>query len=206
MPLSAFFEPTSNANSLKLLAALQQPLVTSLPPVESPYVTYSTPNIHELQTLFESVSFSDSPAFEAGSWFDGITVSADQLSLRLPSWVVNEGVAQMAIRLLPIVGTLFVKSGSKGVLVVQRVSGVDKVARWKQLRPTKGTVVVGSSSTPSEAVVIRHYAALAFDESEMGTVTGAGDSLLGALLATLISDLDPSVPSDLDRIVDIAQR
>ncbi|GAA5949680.1 hypothetical protein JCM3765_002752 [Sporobolomyces pararoseus] len=204
--IPTFFEPTSNANSLKVLTALQQPCITSLPPTEHPYVTYSTPNIHELQTLFQTVAFSESPVFEAGSWFDGITVSADQLSLRLPSWVVNEGVAQMAIRLLPIVGTLFVKSGSKGVLVVQRVSGVDRVSRWKQLRPTKGTVVVGSSSTPSEAVVIRHYDALSLEEKEVGTVTGAGDSLCGAMLVALVSNLDPSVPSELDRIVDMAQR
>ncbi|GAA5908122.1 pseudouridine-5'-phosphate glycosidase family protein [Sporobolomyces salmoneus] len=201
-----FFEPTSNANSLKLLTALQQPLITSLPPTGHPLVTYSTPNIHELQTLFQNVAFSDSSIFEPGQWFDGITVSADQLSLRLPSWVVNEGVAQMAVRLLPIIGTLFVKSGSKGVLVVQRVSGVDRVSRWKQLRPVKGTVVVGSSATPSEAVVIRHYSALTLDENEMGSVTGAGDSLAGATLAALVSNLDPIVPSELDKIVDLAQR
>lgn len=205
-PSTAFFEPTSNANSLKLLTALQLPLIVSQPPTEHPLVSYSTPNIHELQTLFQTVAFSDSPMFEPGAWFDGITVSADQLSLRLPSWVINEGVAQMAIRLLPIIGTLFVKSGSKGVLVVQRVSGVDKVARWNQLRAIKGTLVVRSSSTPSEAVVLRHYPALSLDDKDVGTVTGAGDSLAGAMLSALVSDLDPSVPSQLDQIVDLAQR
>ncbi|GAA5840467.1 hypothetical protein JCM5353_001121 [Sporobolomyces roseus] len=201
-----FFEPTSNANSLKLLTALQQPLISSLPPSEHPFVTYATPNIHELQTLFEAVSFSDSPIFEPGTWFDGITVSADQLSLRLPSWVANEGVAQMAIRLLPIVNTLFVKSGAKGVLVVQRVSGVEAVSNWKRLRPVKGTVVVGSSSTPSEAVVLRYYEGLKIGEGEIGTVTGAGDSLAGAILSSIVSKLDPTTPQDLDRIIDLAQR
>ncbi|GAA5922392.1 pseudouridine-5'-phosphate glycosidase family protein [Sporobolomyces koalae] len=203
--IPTFFEPTSNANSLKLLTALQQPALTSLPRSEHAFVTYSTPNIHELQTLFQSVAFSESEVLEAGSWFDGITVSADQISLRLPSWVVADGVAQMAIRLLPIVGTLFVKSGSKGVLVVQRVSGVDAVAQWKQLRPVKGTAVISSSTTPSEAVVLRHYDALTLDEKEIGTVTGAGDSLAGAILAAMVSNLDPANPRDLDRIVNLAQ-
>ncbi|GAA6063003.1 hypothetical protein JCM10212_002644 [Sporobolomyces blumeae] len=204
--LPTFFEPTSNANSLKLLKALQNPVLASVPPPAHPFVSYATPNIHELQTLFQEVAFSDSTMFEPGAWFDGITVHADQLSLRLPSWVVNEGVAQMAIRLLPVVGTLFVKSGSKGVLIVQRVSGVDPVARWKSLRAEKGTVVVASRTTPSEAIVLRHYAALALDESEMGSVTGAGDSLAGAMLAAMVHGLDASIPRDLDRIVDLAQR
>ncbi|GAA5845576.1 hypothetical protein JCM3766R1_000787 [Sporobolomyces carnicolor] len=204
--IDTFFEPTSNANSLKLITALQQPSITSLPPSEQALVSYATPNIHELQTLFESVAFAESPALEPGTWFEGITVSADQLSLRLPAWVVNEGVAQMAIRLLPLVGTLFVKSGSKGVLVVQRVSGVDNVSRWKRLHPAKGTLVVGSSATPSEAIAIRHYPALTLDEKEMGSVTGAGDSLAGAMLASFVSRMDPSAPSELDSIVDLAQR
>lgn len=112
----------------------------------------------------------------------------------------------MAIRLLPLVGTLFVKSGSKGVLVVQRVSGVDNVSRWKRLHPAKGTLVVGSSATPSEAIAIRHYPALTLDEKEMGSVTGAGDSLAGAMLASFVSRMDPSAPSELDSIVDLAQR
>jgi len=112
----------------------------------------------------------------------------------------------MAVRLLSIFNTLFVKSGSKGVLVVQRVSGVEAVSSWKRLRPVKGTVVVGSSSTPSEAVVLRYYEGLKIGEEEIGTVTGAGDSLAGALLAGMINKLDPAVPQDLDRIIDLAQK
>jgi len=112
----------------------------------------------------------------------------------------------MAIRLLPIVNTLFVKSGAKGVLVVQRVSGVEAVSNWKRLRPVKGTVVVGSSSTPSEAVVLRYHEGLKIGEGEIGTVTGAGDSLAGAILSSIVSKLDPTVPQDLDRIIDLAQQ
>ncbi|GAA6019173.1 hypothetical protein JCM11491_001402 [Sporobolomyces phaffii] len=205
--IPTFFEPTSNANSLKLLSALQQPLVTSLPPPEHPYVSYATPNIHELQTLFDAVAFASvERSFEPGMWFDGITVGADRLSLRLPAWVVSEGVAQMAVRLLPLVGTLFVKSGARGVLVVQRVSGVDAVARWTALAPAKGTLVVASTTTRAEAVVLRHYPARALDADVVGTVTGAGDSLAGAMLAALVSNLDPSVPAHLDTIIDLAQR
>lgn len=111
-----------------------------------------------------------------------------------------------AIRLLPIFNTLFVKSGERGVLVVQRVSGVDAVSAWKNEPKRKGTVVVPSGATPSEAVILRHYAALPLEGAEEGNVTGAGDNLAGAVIAAVVRGLDPAVPKDLDRIVDLAQR
>ncbi|GAA5902185.1 hypothetical protein JCM5296_006623 [Sporobolomyces johnsonii] len=207
--ISTFFEPTSNANSLKLLTALKTSAVASVLPLAHPLVSFATPNIHELTTLFQHVAFSDdSDLYAPGTWWDHITVPADQLSLRLPPWAVAEGVAQMALRLLPVIGTLFLKSGSRGVLVVQRVSGVDTVAQWTKHTEgkKKGTVVVVSAATPSEAVVLRHYPALELDGDEVRTVTGAGDNLAGAILAAVVRGLDPAAPRDLDRIVDLAQR
>lgn len=112
----------------------------------------------------------------------------------------------MAVRLLPVVRTVFVKSGADGVLVVQRVSGVDAVATWRSLPRRKGTVVVPSAASPAEAVVLRHYPALKLDAGEVVGVTGAGDNLAGATLAAMARGLRADVPGELDRIVDLAQR
>lgn len=205
---TAFFEPTSNAQSLKILAAIESPLLTSSSPRSVyPYVTYSTPNIHELSTLHQHIHASENPVYDAGLWFDHINVSADLLARHLPPWVVTEGIAQMAVQLLPVIGALFVKNGNRGVLVVQRVTGVDNVAAWRgEMRNGKGTVVAASSGRADEAVVLRHYPALELQESEVGTVTGAGDSLAGAMLAAMVRGLSSSRPDDLDRIVDLSQR
>ncbi|GAA6007044.1 hypothetical protein JCM10207_009182 [Rhodosporidiobolus poonsookiae] len=204
--IATFFEPTSNAKSLQLLKALESPALASLLPLDRPLVTFSAPNNHELHHLFDRSAFSDHPAYMAPTWLDHITVRADDLALRLPRWAVDGGLAQMAVRLLPIFGTLFVKSGERGVLVVQRVSGVDAVSAWRSLPKQKGTAVFPSSATPSEAVVMRHYPALALEGAEEGNVTGAGDNLAGAVLAAVVRRLRCEVPGELDGIVDLAQR
>ncbi|GAA5976826.1 hypothetical protein JCM11641_000882 [Rhodosporidiobolus odoratus] len=206
--IQTFFEPTSNAKSLMLLSALESPSIASLLPLNRPLVTYSAPNNHELSHLFQHIfsRVDDHAVYNRPDWFEGITVRADDLSLRLPKWVVGEGIAQMAVRLLPLIGTLFVKSGERGVLVAQRVSGVDAVATWRNLPKQKGTVVVPSSTTPSEAVILRHYPAQPLVNVKQGNVTGAGDNLAGAILAAVVRGLDPAMPDELDRIVDLAQR
>lgn len=203
---TAFFEPTSNVHSLKVLRAVETLLDGTTSPPLHPFVTYSTPNIHELSTLYDRLQTSEHVAYDAGLWFDHINVSADLLTTRLPPWVVKEGVVPMAVRLLPVFGTLFVKSGNRGVLVVQRVHGVDAVAAWRAVADRKGTVVAASTARAEEAVAIRHYSALELDESQMGTVTGAGDNLAGAMLASIVRGLSPGFPADLDRIVEIAQK
>ncbi|GAA5835197.1 hypothetical protein JCM11251_006641 [Rhodosporidiobolus azoricus] len=204
--IATFFEPTSNAKSLSLLKALQSPALASLLPLEKSPVSLSAPNTYELAHLFDHVAFAEHEAFSYPDWLSAITVRADDLALRLPKWVVEEGVAVQAVRLLPIFNTLFVKSGERGVLVVQRVSGVEAVAAWKKEAKRKGTVVALSGATSSEAIVLRHYPALPLEEAHQGNVTGAGDNLAGAVIAAVVRGWNPASPRDLDRIVDLAQR
>lgn len=89
---------------------------------------------------------------------------------------------------------------------MQRVSGEEAVKAWKPEGRKKGTLVAASSFLSDEAVVVRHYPAMELPEEELGTVTGAGDNLAGAMLAAMVRGLSPSLPSELDRIVDLAQR
>lgn len=112
----------------------------------------------------------------------------------------------MAIQLLPVIKTLFIKSGSRGVVVVQRVSGIDNVAGWRGADKRKGTVVAFSSFLPDEAVVIRYYEGLKIEEGGIKNVTGAGDNMAGAILACLVKGLRVQVPKELDQIIQIAQR
>ncbi|GAA5849971.1 hypothetical protein JCM8547_000968 [Rhodosporidiobolus lusitaniae] len=198
--IQAFFEPTSNAKSLSLLNALERSSLPSLP------LLCSAPNNHELSHLFNRIAFSEHPVYALPEWFNAFTVRSDDLALRLPKWSLDEGIAQMAIRLLPVFGCLFVKSGARGVLVVQRVMGADSVNAWTSLPKKKATVVVSSSASPSDAIVLRHYPALPLEGAEGGNVTGAGDNVAGAVLAASVRGLRPDVPGELDRMVDLAQR
>lgn len=209
LTLAALFEPTSNSRALQLLKALEQAdrsLLAQLP-ATSPLVTYTTPNIYELTQMYEHACSSEHGIYAAREWFDHYTVSAQDLALRLPKWVLDEGVAQMAIRLLAtsLFGTLFVKSGSRGVLVAQRVSNVDHASEWTALPKGKGTAVI-RSGLPGDVLVLKHYAALPVSEREVRSVTGAGDNLAGALLAGMSRGLSPARPANLDRLVELAQR
>lgn len=139
-------------------------------------------------------------------WFDQINVSSNSLAIRLPNWIVEEGIVQMAVQLLPLIGCLFIKSGSRGVIVVQRVSGVDEVASWREASKRKGTVVSFSNNLPHEAVVVRYYKGLVLDEKEIMNVTGAGDNLAGGILASLVRGLRVTRPDELDLVIEIAQK
>ena len=157
--------------------------------------------------MYEHACLSEHALYAAREWFDYYTVSAQDLALRLPKWVLDEGVAQMAIRMLAtsIFGALFIKSGSRGVLVAQRISDVDQSSEWTSLRKSKGTVVIRSGA-PGDVIVLKHFAALPLQEQEIRNVTGAGDNLAGALLAGMSRGLSPALPADLDRLVELAQQ
>ena len=156
--------------------------------------------------MYNHVRSSELRQLEMGTWFDYINVSSDSVSRWLPAWVAQEGITVMAVRLLAIFGCLFVKSGDRGVVVVQRVSGAEAVADWKSESGKKGVVVAASSAGPPQAIVIRHFPALELALEDIRNVTGAGDNLAGALLAFLVSKFDPRHPKDLGRMVDVAQR
>ncbi|KAL8291460.1 hypothetical protein RQP46_002438 [Phenoliferia psychrophenolica] len=114
--VDTFFEPTSDAKALRVLQAVE----VTINKTNKPLVSYATPNIHELAALYQHTQSEDNEqhrVYSPGMWFDSINVNADLLATRLPAWVLEEGVVQMAVQLLPVINTIFVKSGSRGVVV-----------------------------------------------------------------------------------------
>lgn len=102
---------------------------------------------------------------------------------------------------------LFVKSGARGVVVVQRVRGRERVEAWARLASAgeKGCVVSRSEVSEEEAVVVCHCEGLELG-GEVGSVTGAGDNLAGAMLAAMVRGLDPGKAGELKRVVEVGQR
>ena len=197
LPPSAFFEPTSDIKSLRWLDAL--------PSSDWPVLSYIAPNIHELRSLqahLLDLPINESPAYSEFllSWQTD-EIFRHHVETRLPEWVRSEGVLQSALRLLPLVNGLFVKAGSRGLLVVLRVRREDLAEFVNVAKQGNSTVIaVGSEG----GLVVRYYEALKLDKT--ASVVGGGDSLLGGLLAGIAKGLQPSIPEDLDRLVHIGQR
>ncbi|CAA7258699.1 unnamed protein product [Cyclocybe aegerita] len=201
--VKVLFEPTSTIKSTSILPAIAANLQKdpSRPPVD-----FCTPNLLELSRLFEAASSEPFSLMDHPVWWsviDGLGLSSafnndiEQLARRQASdeksggslaFLVQDGVIQQAVQLLPFFRHLVIKCGDLGVLVVMRIAPEDaSSSEWAQERsnPLQRHVVVATKS--GEIIVVQHFPSHHLDV--ITNVTGAGDSFVGTLLAALAKDL-----------------
>jgi len=95
--------------------------------------------------------------------------------------MAEQGVIQKAIGLLPFVEDLWIKCGSLGVVRVHITSD-------------KGGPGELRHSLPNGRVLrVKHFSPLTIKEEEVVSTTGAGDTLVGGLVAGLLSGEDEEV-------------
>lgn len=179
---TAFCDPTS----IPKLPRLVQALIPRLPasPTSPRPLSHLSPNVLELEKLH--TAFSDlSPEQEERSWaftnFLGLEADfrakLDRLGRTKGSeWLIEEGVVRMAMGLLPWVGQLWIKSGSRGVVQV----GLSE-------RPGSGGISYTLAGVhKGKHLLIRHCPALSIPVGEIVSTTGAGDTLAGGIVAGLV--------------------
>jgi pseudouridine-5'-phosphate glycosidase/pseudouridine kinase len=164
-------------------------------------VAYCTPNLLELNQLFET---AQSDAFELTnhpSWWSAIEnlnlgsafrMDLEQLA-RKPlsehdaskgdlSFLIEDGIAQKAIHLLPFFQHLIIKCGDQGILVAMLISPEDaSQSDWANMRSNPRERYIVAPGNSKELIVLQHIPSLPVDS--LVNVTGAGDSFVGALLA-----------------------
>jgi len=123
------------------------------------------------------------------------------------SFLVDEGIAQMAVNLLPFFQHLVIKCGERGVIVAMRISRQDiGTSGWAHERSNAfRRYVVSIGDTSKETVVLQHVPGLTVES--IVNVTGAGDTLVGFLLASFVHN--PALfqhPKTLNETVNAAQR
>ena len=201
---AVFFEPTSILKSIRIIPSIVASL-SSKPNSTSAPVTFASPNILELRELWgetqsDNVELTSSPtwwktldSFNLNSQF---RMELDHLA-RLPasphskstgtlSFLTEDGIAQMAINLLPFFQHLVIKCGERGVIVVMRVS---RQTKWASERSNiHRRYIVSSGSGNGDVVVLQHFPANNLPPESIVNVTGAGDTLVASVLASLVQD------------------
>lgn len=186
-------------------------------------IDFISPNLIELRELFVSASEGPTDLMSQPNYWTAldslslaskyrldlehltrVNVSTDSSKGTL-SFLLDQGIAQMAVKLLPFFQHIVVKCGDKGVLVIMRVSAHNSASRWHREQSNVKARYIVSRTDSGETVVVSHFPALHVDT--LINVTGAGDSFVGTLLTCLAQQ--PSAfdsPETLMQVIDISQR
>jgi pseudouridine-5'-phosphate glycosidase/pseudouridine kinase len=202
------FEPVSTAKSTRL-HHLPKPSQLQVFPNSSIHLT--TPNAYELAAMHTAAR--ESGTFDRTDWWEvvdafGIPHSGArvQLALATSSDLVDQGIPQQSIQLLPFMPSICTKLGSQGVLLTQLIPANDERLSSGEYAPyilsrcangTEDKLGVGG-------VYMRLFAAVQeVKREEIVSVNGVGDSFAG----TLVTGLATRGPAArIEDLIDIAQR
>ncbi|KAK5119494.1 hypothetical protein LTR85_007594 [Meristemomyces frigidus] len=202
------FEPVSN---VKGAALFQLPKPYSLDVFPDPSVHLATPNTHELVALYQAARASG--AFERMDWWEVIdalgipsTGARVQMALATSSDLVDRGIPQQSIQLLPFIPSICTKLGAQGVLLTQLLPANDPRLSSGEYAPyilsrctneTEETLGVGG-------VYMRLFPAVETVKAEdVVSVNGVGDTFAGTLIAGLAKR---GTGARVEELVDLAQR
>lgn len=182
---SIAFEPVSAQKSSRLIKLIRPADV-----MPNHMVELATPNIIELQTMYHGAR--DALLFESESWWSVInalnlacTGSRARFIQLTNSQLVDQGVPQQTVQLLPYIPCIVTKLGAQGSLVSQLLRPGDPRLQDPAYSPyilgraSKQEGVIGGVYMrwfPPEEIV---------REGDVVSVNGVGDTLLGVSVAGL---------------------
>ncbi|KAJ4347098.1 uncharacterized protein N0V89_011035 [Didymosphaeria variabile] len=181
---TTIFEPVSTAKALRIF-----PPTSSQDKTMYPLVDIITPNELELQALHNHAYSLG--LFESPEWFtiiDALGIPSSGLRVPLAHTttraLVDAGIPQQSIKLLPFFPTILTKLGPQGVLLTQLLKADDPVlssadeAQYVLSRCNNGDQTVGG-------LYVRLYPTKVLEAEEVVSVNGCGDTFVGALAVGL---------------------
>ncbi|CCL99025.1 uncharacterized protein FIBRA_01034 [Fibroporia radiculosa] len=223
---TVFYEPTSVPKSIRIFPAIAAAL-PRLRSSDAP-VSFAAPNLLELARMYEEARSGPLELTAHRHWWDIVDDMAigsqfrmglDQLarvnvddqdsSKGTLSFLVEKGIAQMAIHLLPFFQHLIIKCGERGVIAAFRVSSEHgQSSPWLQEHSNvRGRYIVCRGKSSVGATVLKHFPALPIPKENIVNVTGAGDSLVGSILSSLLhTPTGFEDPVSLENVISHAQK
>ena len=198
------FEPVSAAKSTRLFLATTPEEIDIVP---DHIVDLVTPNSMELSSMFAAARQAE--LLDRQDWWHTIDSmgmssmgSRDKLVAITDSALVDQGVPQQSIQLLPFIPCILTKLGPKGVLMTQLLRPEDP----RLTSPESAPYILSRSQGVSQViggVYLRLFPpAEELSGDQIASVNGVGDTFLGIIVAGLAKE----TPKDVMSLVDIAQK
>ena len=197
------FEPVSMVKSRRLFA--REVKISTV--IQGSPISLSTPNYLELAEMHDAASKAE--LFESEEWWrciDALGMSSSGERSRLVHMtsenLVDRGIPQQSIRLLPFIPTLFVKLGSEGVLLTQLLRLGDTRLTDPEAAPHILTRGKGDDPFVGGVYMRLFPPAEVVPQVDIKSVNGVGDTFMGVIMAGLAR---PG-PKPMDELIDVAQR
>ncbi|KAL8686166.1 MAG: hypothetical protein Q9218_007300 [Villophora microphyllina] len=181
------FEPVSVVKSRRLFA-IDPTAHFNLGVLPDHAVSLATPNKLELASMYAAAR--DVGLFDRDDWWQIVDAmglsssgSRDKLVSMVGADLVNEGVPQQSIQLLPFIPTILTKLGEKGVLMTQMLKpGDDRLTAPRHSKHILSRADVNHQTLGG--VYMRLLpSAEKIPTADIVSVNGAGDTFLGIIVA-----------------------
>jgi sugar/nucleoside kinase (ribokinase family) len=188
------FEPVSTAKSRRLFGGSAGGSSATIGPnltVPNNAISLACPNRLELAAMYTAAR--EALLFESTGWWHVIdsmnlspTGSRQRLIALTSPDLVDEGLPQQTIQLLPFIPCIVTKLGEAGALVTQLLPPGDPRLTDPESAPYVLARAPPNSDVPFGGVYMRLFSPHAvLDEQDIVSVNAAGDTLLGVLVAGL---------------------
>ncbi|KAI1628875.1 IdgA domain-containing protein [Exophiala viscosa] len=197
------FEPVSIAKAARLFNKNNNAM-TSTSVVPNHTVSLASPNSLELSALYKAAT--DALMFESERWWKVIdsfglsgSGSRDRLVSIAGPELVEEGIPQQCLQLLPFIPNLVTKLGPKGCLVTSLLRHTDE----RLTRPEYAPYILGRTMSDASEIGGLYMRLIPptcnVSQEDIVSVNGVGDTMLGVIVAGLVKG------RTLDDVIPIAQ-
>ena len=206
------FEPVSSVKAARLFDKTNTAVTkdsTAVAPHS--FVSLATPNEIELASMHKAAQ--ESQLFESEAWWqtvDSFSLSSagsrDKFVMMGGAQLVDKGIPQQVIRLLPLVPNLITKLGAQGSLLTMLLLRDDP----RLTNPESAPYILSRTkyeTGPVGGVYMRLFPpAEVVGQNDIVSVNGVGDTMLGVVMAGMIAAINANQQVKLEEIVPLAQR